>query len=132
VSFVDEVSSIHGDGASGAAGGAALALLCACAISAAGLLGAVGVEGLERAGEQHDRDVAVVGIRLDVLADLVAVLLRHDDVGEDDVGAHLGEFGDCLRAVVDRGDLVVAVGKRELDDLLYGDTVVRKKDLFRH
>jgi hypothetical protein len=36
------------------------------------------------------------------------------------------------RTVIDRGDLVVSVAERQLDDLLNGDTVIRKKDSFRH
>src|SRR6185436_16682123 len=34
--------------------------------------------------------------------------------------------------VVDGRDLVIAVRKRQFDDLLDSDTVVRKKDFFRH
>src|SRR5687768_8612938 len=38
------------------------------------LVGAVGIERLEGAGQQDDRDGAVLGMRLHVLADFVAVL----------------------------------------------------------
>ena len=47
------------------------------------------VEGLEGAGQQQHRDVRERRVLLDEVADLVAVLLRHDDVAEHDVGRHL-------------------------------------------
>ena len=99
---------------------------------AAGFVSAIGIEGFEGAGQKDDRDVPVIGMRLDEFADLVAVLLRHDDVGEDDVGAHFGQFLDRPGTIVDGCDLVVAVGKGQLDDFLDGDTVVSEKYLFRH
>ena len=95
-------------------------------------VGAIRIERLEGSGEKDDRDVAVLRMRFDVLADLIAVLLRHDDVGEDDVGSHLSELLQGFGPVVDRCDLVIPVGKRQLDDLLDGDTVVSEKYLFRH
>ena len=99
---------------------------------ATGLVGAVGIERLERAGEKDHRDRAVLRMRLHEFADFVSVLLRHDDVGEDDVGAHFGQLLDRLRAVIDRDHFVIAVGKREFDDLLDGDTVIREKDSLWH
>ena len=90
------------------------------------------VEGLEGSGEQENRDVRPRRVRLDLLADLVAVLLRHDDVAENDVGPDLGEPLE-REAPVAHGDHVeVLVREGQLDDLLDRDAVVREQDLLGH
>ena len=60
------------------------------------------VEGLEGAGQQQHGHVREGRVLLDVVADLVAVLLRHDDVAQHDVRTDLGELlerraGRCPR-----------------------------------
>ena len=71
-------------------------------------------------------------MRLYVLADFIAVLLRHDDVREDDVGPHFTELGYGLGAVVHGRHFVVTVRERQLDDFLNRDAVIREEDLLRH
>ena len=43
------------------------------------------VDGLERSSQQQDRDVRELRDSLDERRDLVAVVLRHADIREDDV-----------------------------------------------
>ena len=72
------------------------------------------------------------GISLDGLADLVAVLLRHHDVGEDEIGPRLAHLLERPGAVADAGQLVVAVGERQFDDFLDRQAVVGQQNLFWH
>jgi hypothetical protein len=90
------------------------------------------VEGLEGAREQQDRDVAQAGITLDRLANLVPVLPRHDDVGEDDVRLQLPRARDRVIAVADRRDPKVLVRESDPDDLLDRDRVVREEKVLGH
>ena len=94
--------------------------------------GPVLVERLEGAGEEQDRDVGQRRRLLDEVADLVAVLLRHDDVAEDEVRTHVLDLLDRQAPVPHRHDLEVLVRERQLDDFLDGDAVVRKQDLLAH
>jgi hypothetical protein len=90
------------------------------------------VERLERAGEQQHGDVAEGRVLLDEVAHLVAVLLRHDDVAEDHVGADFLGLLDGEPPVADGCHLEVLVGEGQLDDLLDRDAVVRQQDLLAH
>ena len=87
-------------------------------------VGALAVEGLERSGQQDHRNARRLRVALDRLADLVAVLLGHHDVGEDQVGAGLADLLEGPHSVAHADELVLAVGKRQLDDLLNRQTVV--------
>ncbi len=99
---------------------------------AAGGAGAALVERFEGAGQQQHRDLRQLGIVLDEGGDLVAVALRHADVGQDDVGALGADPLDGLAAVADHDDLDVLVGKGELDDTLDRDAVVGQQKLVGH
>ena len=72
------------------------------------------------------------GFVLMLLADLVAVLLRHDDVAQHDVRADLGQLLEGEPAVAHGDDVEVLVREGELDDLLDRDAVVREQDLLAH
>ena len=72
------------------------------------------------------------GVLLDELADLVAVLLRHDDVAENDVRTDLLDLLDGESAVADGHHVEVLVGEGQLDDLLDRDAVVGKQNLLAH
>ena len=90
------------------------------------------VERLERPREKENGNVGEGRRLLDELADLVAVLLGHDDVAENHVRTH---FLDPLHgepAVAHRDHVEVLVGESQLDDLLDRDAVVRQKDLLAH
>jgi hypothetical protein len=69
---------------------------------------------------------------LDVLRHVVAVLARHADVGEHNVGWRRHELGDGLIAVADGDDGHVLVGKRQLDDALNRGAVVGQEQGVRH
>jgi hypothetical protein len=90
------------------------------------------IDRFERAREQHDRNMRKTRRALDVLRDLVAVLARHADVGQHDVGRRLVQPRDRLVAVADRYDLYVLVGERELDYALDRDAVVGQQQGMRH
>src|SRR4029450_2941144 len=66
------------------------------------------------------------------LADLVAVLLGHDDVAEHDVRTDLRQLLEREPAVADRDHLEVLVREGEFDDLLDRDAVVREQNLLAH
>ena len=75
---------------------------------------------------------AVARVALDRLAHLVAVLLGHDDVGEDQVGERPPRATRGPSAVGDAGQLVVRAGERQLDDLLDRQAVVGEQNLLSH
>jgi hypothetical protein len=95
-------------------------------------IGALAVERLEGAGEQKHRNARSRGIVLDMLADLVAVGLRHDDVEQRDVGTDFLDLLQGLRAVAHREDLIVAFREGQLHDFLDGDAVVGEENFLRH
>ena len=99
---------------------------------AADPVGALPVEGLEGSGEQDHGDARGGRIALDRFADLVTVLLRHHDVGEDEVRPRGLERFDRLPSVGNAGQLVARSGKRQLDDFLDRQAVVGQQDLFAH
>ena len=96
-------------------------------------VGPVPVEGLEGPRQEHHRDPGRGRIRLDGLADLVAVLLRHDDVGQDQVG-HLAGLDPVEQPLTVRytDELVFAVGEGQLHDLLNREAVIGEKYLLCH
>jgi hypothetical protein len=67
------------------------------------------IKGLESTREQEYRNVLEVVIGLDVLAHLVTILLRHDDVAQYDVGLDGVDFIDCFLPVADSMELEVFV-----------------------
>jgi len=88
-------------------------------------VGAGPVERLEGAGQHDDRDVRTVRQPLDGLAELVPRETRHHGVGENHVGREIRKKRRGLVAASHRPQLPVRSGKRELDDLLDRQTVVR-------
>jgi len=60
---------------------------------------------------------------------LVAVLSRHKDVGQYQVGCDLGQPPFRQVAVVHRDNLDASIGKREIDHLLNGDAVIGNRIL---
>ena len=94
--------------------------------------GPLTVERLERPGEQDDRDARGRRVLLDLLADLVAVLLGHHDVGENEIGRVLPRFLESEPAVRDARQQIFGVGEHQLDDFLNGQAVVGHEDLFSH
>ena len=71
-------------------------------------------------------------VALDEGRHLVAVLLRHADVGEHDVGAVRDDAVDRLLAVADGRHLDVLVGEGQLDDPLNRHAVVCEQEFVRH
>ena len=95
-------------------------------------LGSIAIEGLERPGQEHHRHAGRGGVRLDRLADLVAVFFRHHDIREDQVGnVAAGDAVEHTLAVGDADQVVFAVRKGQLDDLLNREAVISQKDLSR-
>src|SRR5437899_51821 len=65
---------------------------------------------------------------LDVAADGVAVLVGHDDVGDDDVGAMLLELGESGGGIGAGDDVVVLAAESDFDDFAHGGGVVDEID----
>ena len=63
---------------------------------------------------------------LDVLADLIAVFVRHDDVGDDHVGSALFQLLEGARGVRIGDHVDVLTAKGDLDYLTHGCAVVNK------
>jgi len=82
------------------------------------------VEGLESSSQQQHRNLCELGISLDGLADLVAVLAGHHDICEHDIGADFSGLDDRIVAVVDGQDGYVFAGETDRHDLLDRDAVV--------
>jgi hypothetical protein len=97
---------------------------------AAGFGRACLVDRLERAGQQHHRNVRQPRRLLDELRHFIAVTARHPDVGEHDVGRRRLQTLNRLLAVADRGHLDVLVGERQLDDALNRDAVVGQEEVY--
>ena len=90
------------------------------------------VEGLEGPGEKDDGHVPAARPALDLLAQLVAGLSRHDAVREDDVRREGVEERKRQIAVSDGLQLELRSRERQLDDLLNGQTVVCQENPMRH
>ena len=90
------------------------------------------VDRLERAGQQHHRNVGKGRRPLDEGRHLVAVAFGHADVGQDDVGTIALDALDRVSAVADGDDLDVLVGERQLDDTLNRDGIIGEQQLVRH
>jgi hypothetical protein len=71
-------------------------------------------------------------VRLDLLADLIPVLLRHDDVAKDDVGPHVRQLLESEAPVANGDDVEVLIREGQLDHLLDRDAVVGEQDLLGH
>ena len=79
---------------------------------APGSLGALLIERLERSGQKQYRDVLQVVAALDELANLVPVLLRHDDVAQNDVRSDGTDLVHGLLPISNGMELEILVGKR--------------------
>src|SRR2546423_6535853 len=65
---------------------------------------------------------------LDVLADFVAILVGHDDVGDDHVGPGLLDLNECCGGIVAGDDVDVLAAEGDLDDFAHGGAVVNEID----
>ena len=90
------------------------------------------VERLERPGQQDDRDPGARRIAPHERSDLVAVLARHADVGQHDVGLVPRDRFDGAGAVADRHDVDVLVRERQLDHALDRGAVVGQQQRVGH
>jgi len=90
------------------------------------------IDRLERAGEEHDRNVREAGRLFDVPGYFVPVPARHADVGQHDVGRRLVEDGDRFVAIAHGHDVDVLIGKGQLDHALDRDAVVGEEQGTRH
>jgi hypothetical protein len=84
------------------------------------------VEGLESANEENDRDVAIMGVLLYVLAEFIPVLAGHENIGEHKIRVYLTQSPLRHLAVTHRDDLYPLIGKGEVNNLLNSNAVVRK------
>src|SRR4029450_12169665 len=87
---------------------------------------------LDRARQQQHGDVREARALLDEVADVVPVLLGHDDVAQQDVGRRLLNALQREPPVADRHHLEVLVREGQLDHLLDGDAVIGQQDLLAH
>src|SRR5882724_2819759 len=71
--------------------------------------------GQDSAGHADDRQAG--GDAADGADGLEAVLVRHEDVADDEIERHFREFAQALVAVAGRDDLEAGIGERLLDEL---------------
>jgi hypothetical protein len=90
------------------------------------------VEGLEGPGKQQHWNVTECRVGLDRLADLVAALAGHHDVGHHEVRAQCARSLDRGIAVIDGHELHVLAREADPHHFLDGDTVVCEQKRLRH
>jgi hypothetical protein len=90
------------------------------------------VERFEGTREEQHGNVGEVGVGFDRLAHLVAVLPRHDDVGEDQVRTRLHGALQRFVPVVDGHEGHVLARKTDIHDLLDRNTVIRQQKRLGH
>src|SRR5580700_3421296 len=78
------------------------------------------------AGHQHHGNSAVFRVLLDLAANGVAVLIRHNHVGDHDVRLVLLKLSQCGSGVGASDDVDVLTAKRDLDDFTHGRAVIDK------
>src|SRR5262249_32908640 len=83
---------------------------------------------IDDARHEDDWRGAEIGMLLDVAADGVAVLIGHDDVGDDDVGAIFGKLCEGGSSVGAGDDVVVLAAESDFDDFAHGGRVVDEVD----
>src|SRR6266478_9907530 len=90
--------------------------------------GLVGDGFVDDPGHQDDGNGAEFGMLLDLRADGVAVLIGHDDIGDDDIRRILFELRE-RRGGIGAGDDVEALAtESNLDDFAHGGAVVDEID----
>jgi hypothetical protein len=93
---------------------------------------AILIKRLECAGEQQDPHRLRAGIVLDRLADLIAAPARHRHIRQNEVGAQLARFADCLQPVVHRSDLEILGGKDHPDHFPDRERVISNQQALGH
>jgi hypothetical protein len=82
------------------------------------------IERLERADQQHHRDVAELRALLYEVAKLVAILARHEDVCEHQVGVDFLHLPLGQVAAADGDDFDPLIFESLIDHLVNGDAVI--------
>jgi hypothetical protein len=93
-------------------------------------VGALAIKRLEGAGQQEDRNAGGHRVALHFLANFIAAGFGHDDIQKSDVRSHFLNFPQGQCSIAHGEDLVIALGKGQLNNLLNGDAVVSKEDFF--
>src|SRR5262249_30209629 len=75
---------------------------------------------------QHDRGLRQLRMALDVLANIITVFVRHDDVSDDDIRPILLDLSQCLRGVVACHYIDVFPAEGDLDHFAHGGAVVNE------
>src|SRR6266446_9367300 len=88
--------------------------------------GLVGDGFVDDTGHQDDRNRAEFRVLLDLRADGVAVLVRHDDVGDDGIRRILGELREGRGGIGAGDDVEALAAKSNLDDFAHGGAVVNE------
>jgi hypothetical protein len=83
------------------------------------------VKGLKSTDEQDNRNILEGRGVFNELAELVSILPRHEDIGQDKVRVDLGQTALGHFAVAYGNDIDAFVGKSQVHHFLYGDTVIR-------
>jgi hypothetical protein len=81
---------------------------------------------VHHSGHQDDRRAGELWILLDVLADLVAIFIGHDHVGDDDVRLGLLDLSEGGGGIVAGYDVDVLAAEGDLDDLAHGGAVINE------
>jgi hypothetical protein len=74
------------------------------------------IERFKRTYQKHDRHIAKLSALLDGFAKLIAVLPRHEDVGQHEIRVDLRQSPLCLIAVADAAVIPVPDEEAELED----------------
>src|ERR1700682_309303 len=83
---------------------------------------------VHHSGHQDDRNRAVFRVLLDLRADRVAVLVRHDDVGYDRIGRIVRELPERGSGVAASDYVDALAAESNLDDFAHGGAVVDEID----
>ena len=86
------------------------------------------VLGIGHRGDEDDRDVAKVGVRLDAAGKFVAVHFRHDHVADDECRLELWRHFQRQAAVGGNADFVPLLFENVLQPLGLGGAVFRDQD----
>src|ERR1041384_6279794 len=79
---------------------------------------------VDHARHQDDGCLAEAGMLFDVLTDLIAILVGHDHVGDDHVGALLLDLHESGGGIVAGDHVDVLAAERDLDDFAHGGPVI--------
>src|SRR4029079_4878763 len=93
--------------------------------NAAGGARAFFVDRLECSRQEQHGNIGELWVLLHKLRDLVPVTLRHAAISQHDIWTIRRNAGNSLLAITNRHHMHIFVSKRELDDALDRDTVIR-------